>query len=109
MKQRWRYLQSTYFKYRQDMLWRERVTPYEGGGQFWATPYPIVVCESGVRGYVTSGYYGILISTWQAFGGTAYAPTPGEASKRAQDLIAHKLISLYGLQPWECASLTGLV
>lgn len=104
----WRQDQRAFFEHRRAELWRSRVTPYRGGGRAWAVPFPIVVCESGVRGYVTSGYYGILISTWAAFGGVAYAPTPGEAPKRAQDLIAHKLIRLYGLQPWECAGLTGL-
>lgn len=108
MKHRWRKAKDAFYEHRRRERRRIRVTPYPGAGQWWAVPFPIVVCESGVRGYVTSGYYGILVSTWEAFGGTRYAPTPGEAPKWAQDLIAHKLIVLYGLSPWECASITGL-
>jgi Transglycosylase-like domain len=88
------------------------VTPFRGGSLWWAIPFSIVVCESGARGYVPSGYYGILFTaatpTWQTWGEPHFAPTPGQASKREQDIVAHRLYVAYGLQPWECAGIVGL-
>jgi hypothetical protein len=107
MKHRWRTEQRAFYAHRRAQLWRVRVTPFPGGGQFWAVPYYIVVCESGARGYVASGYYGILftaeVPTWQTWGEPWFAPTPGEASKKEQDIVAHRLYVAYGLEPWECA------
>jgi hypothetical protein len=112
MKRSWALYRRIFYKHRRGELWRSRVTPFEGGGQHWAIPYAIVVCESGVRGYVPSGYYGILFSgsvpTWQSFSDPGFAPSPGQASKREQDIVAHRLYVAYGLQPWECAGIVGL-
>jgi hypothetical protein len=106
-KQRWRDLKQAFYEHRSAMLWRLRVTPFYGGGRWWAVPYYIVVCESGVRGYVPSGYYGILftaeVPTWQTWGEPGFAPLPGRASKREQDIVAHRLWVAYGGEPWECA------
>lgn len=112
MKRSWALLQHAFYKHRRAELWRSRVTPFHGGGRRWAIPFPIVRCESGVRAYVPSGYYGILFSgsvpTWQSFSDPGFAPSPGQASKREQDIVAHRLYMAYGLQPWECADLLGL-
>jgi hypothetical protein len=102
MKHRWRYLQATYFKYRQVELWRIRVTPFPGGGRWWALPYLLVVCESGASYSQTYGAYSILDPAWHEWGGqTAHA---GEASKREQDRVAHVGWQLYGEGAWECGS-----
>lgn len=110
MLRTWKRDRGAFFAHRKAMLWRERVTPYRApDGRYFALPWSIVYCESSGRGYITSGYYGILVSTWEAFGGTAFAPVPGDAPKKAQDIVAHKLLMRYGLQPWECASIVGLL
>jgi hypothetical protein len=107
MKHRWRVDQRAFYQHRSAMLWRVRVTPFYGGGRWWAVPYYIVVCESGARGYVPSGYYGILftaeVPTWQTWGEPGFAPSPGQASKPEQDIVAHRLWVAYGGEPWECA------
>jgi transglycosylase-like protein len=113
LRKRWREDERAFFEHRRAELWRQRVTPFRGGGRSWAIPYAIVVCESGVRRTVPSGYYGILFSasvpTWQTWGDPGFAPSPGEASKREQDIVAHRLYQALGLQPWECASIVGLL
>lgn len=91
------------------MLWRERVTPFYGctsigGCGWWALPVGITDCESGGYYGHHSGAYGFLDSTWSSRGGGRYAPYPGAASKREQDLMAHQLWVEVGGSGWECGT-----
>ncbi len=101
LTKRWRYLQSTYFKYRQVELDRRRyfaaITP----------PGPAVLaaireCESG-GDYSTNtgnGFYGgfqFTLSTWASVGGSGL---PSEASPREQDERAARLYRELGPGPW---------
>jgi hypothetical protein len=52
-----------------------------------------------------SGAYGILDSTWHAFG---YSGWPYQASPAVQDQLALKLHSLYGFHPWSSRFACGL-
>lgn len=98
----WRRQQAGFFEHRRDELWRVRVTPFYGGGRWWALPYLLVVCESGADYSQTYGAYSILDPAWREWGGqTAHA---GEASKREQDRVAHVGWGLYGESAWECKS-----
>lgn len=102
------------------MLWRERVVPFHGGGRRWAIPYGVVVCESGARvndSAAPNGAYSMLTGplqgvptweTWRPDWADGYA-APWEAPKRAQDIAAHRLFVAYGLSPWECATMLGLL
>lgn len=53
--------------------------------------------ESGDRAYITSGLYGILISTWQSLG---YSGVPGDASIALQNQAAMTLYDRDGYRPW---------
>ena len=69
----------------------------------------VVQCESGgnpsaVSPYSGGGLYGILDSSWQAYGGTAHAPHPYDASASQQGAIAHKILALQGPGAWQCWS-----
>ena len=72
----------------------------------YAIPSQVVQCESGgnpsaVSPYSGGGLYGILDSTWQAYGGTAYAPHPYDASASQQGAIARKILAselMYALE-----------
>lgn len=112
MRMRWRTDAERYYAYRTEMMMVERVMPYCEGGRCFALPFPIVYCESGADGHnpaKPSGYYGILLSTWAAYGGYRFSAAPWEASDLEQAIIAHKLLMMYGLSPWECASIVGLI
>ena len=66
-------------------------------GPMWAC---IRVAESGNRYGITSGAYGILISSWQAYS-SVWAPygswsVPGEAPAAIQDLVAYSLYKTGG-------------
>jgi hypothetical protein len=110
----WQRRQAAFFKHRRTELWRERVTPYPGGGRRWAIPYYIVVCESGARindPAAPNGAHSLLagplqgVPTWESWRprwAAKYA-LPYQAPKRAQDVAAHRLLAAYGTAPWECA------
>lgn len=107
LKKRWRELQAAFFDRRRDELWRQRVTPFYGctsigGCGWWPLPVGIIDCESGGYYGHHSGAIGFLDSTWLARGGGRYAPYPGAASKREQDLMAHQLWVEVGPSAWEC-------
>ena len=53
--------------------------------------------ESSNRPYVTSGLYGILISTWESLG---YSGVPGDASITEQNQAAMTLYDRDGWHPW---------
>lgn len=71
-------------------------------------------CESGGNwsDNTGNGYYGGLQfteSTWQAYGGTAYAARPDLASSAAQMTIANRVLSAQGWSAWPaCSASTGL-
>jgi len=105
LRKRWRELQAAFFERRRTELWRRRVTPFYGctsigGCGWWALPVALVDCESGGNYLFPYGAYSILDPAWRDWGGqTAHA---GEASKREQDLVAHRGWLLYGEGAWEC-------
>lgn len=71
-------------------------TPYSGGGQCWAIPYSIVLCESGgqnipnSQGSGANGYYQLMIG--------------GTGSRSEQDARAHAMWNGgAGAGNWTCA------
>ena len=102
LRKHWAESKAAFYEHRRRQLWRVRVTPFSGGGHWWALPYGIVVCESGGNYGFTYGAYSILDPAWREWGGqTAHA---GEASKREQDRVAAVGWDLYGEGAWECKS-----
>jgi len=85
--------------------------PAVGSGG-WAIPAPIVMCESGGQNLPpnsagASGYYQILASTWQLFGGSG--PAAYLASKSEQDAVASRIWNGgAGASDWVCAGLVGI-
>ena len=68
----------------------------------------IRVHESGNRyndSAAPSGAYGILISTWRAFG---YSGWPYQAAPIVQDALALRLHTMYGFHPWSSRYACGL-
>ena len=62
-------------------------------------------CESGGNWAINTGngYYGGLqfdISTWNAYGGAAFAPRPDLATREQQITVAEALYAKRGFQPW---------
>lgn len=57
----------------------------------------IEMAESTMRPYITSGLYGILVSTWQSLG---YSGVPGGASLTIQNEAAMRLYDEHGWRPW---------
>lgn len=114
MRRFWERERAGYYVRRKATLWRERVTPYSGGGRWWAIPYYIVVCESGARvndPAAPNGAYSLLtgplqgVPTWESWRpdwADGYA-APYQAPKRAQDIAAHDLWEAHGTEPWDCA------
>jgi nucleoid-associated protein YgaU len=65
----------------------------------------IAACESGGNWSINTGngYSGGLQfsqGTWQAYGGGAYAPTAGQASRSAQIAVAEKVLGGQGIGAW---------
>jgi len=70
-------------------------------------------CEStgqwNIRGGTYSGGLQFDRQTWAAYGGLAYAPTAGQASRAAQIAVAQRLQAARGWQPWPvCSRVVGL-
>jgi peptidoglycan hydrolase-like protein with peptidoglycan-binding domain len=85
----------------------QSTTTQSTAGGSTAIPSSVVQCESGgnpnaVSPYSGGGLYGILDSSWQAFGGTAYAPHPYDASPSQQGAIAQKILASQGPSAWQC-------
>jgi muramidase (phage lysozyme) len=78
-----------------------------GGG--WAIPAYVVQCESGGQNLPpnsagASGYYQIIASTWQGYGGGRYAPQAYQATAQQQGMIASRIWDGgAGAQQWVCA------
>jgi septal ring factor EnvC (AmiA/AmiB activator) len=87
--------------------------PALGPSGGWAIPYAIVLCESGGQNMPpnsagASGYYQIIPSTWQMFGGTG--PAAYLASKAEQDAVASRIYAGgSGVSNWDCAKIVGII
>jgi peptidoglycan hydrolase CwlO-like protein len=81
----------------------------------WAIPWAIVQCESGGQNFppnwaTASGYYQIITSTWDLFGGKEFAPQAYLASKAQQDIVASRIYNGgAGIGNWDCAVLLDLI
>jgi hypothetical protein len=71
-------------------------------------------CESSGNWAINTGngYYGGLqfdLSTWQAYGGSAFAAYPHQATREQQIAVAERLYAARGFQPWPgCRAKLGL-
>jgi Transglycosylase-like domain len=80
-----------------------------GGSGEWAIPGSVVQCESGGQNLPpnyagASGYYQIIPSTWQAYGGTRYAPSAYQATAPQQAAVAARIWNGgAGASQWVCA------
>lgn len=74
----------------------------------------VAACESTNNWSINTGngYYGGLQfkqSTWEAYGGTAYAPRADRATKHQQIAVAEKVLKAQGPQAWPvCSERAGL-
>ena len=75
----------------------------------WAIPGSVVQCESGGRNLPpnyagASGYYQIIPSTWQAYGGSQYALSAYQATAQQQAAVASRIWNGgAGASQWVCA------
>jgi murein DD-endopeptidase MepM/ murein hydrolase activator NlpD len=70
----------------------------------------LAMCESSGNwsdGGTYSGGLQFDSSTWAAYGGTAYAPTAGQATKEEQIKVAEKLLAARGGEPWQVITQGG--
>jgi hypothetical protein len=100
-------------KFYQTKKWLDKNRPYYGctslgGCKRWALPAYIVDCESGGdyhpnSGLAFGGANGLLVSTWQQFGGGRWTNAANEAKPWQQDMIATRVLNAVGISGWECA------
>jgi hypothetical protein len=82
---------------------------YSGSGVDWNA---IAACESGGN-WATStgnGFYGGLQfsqSTWDAYGGTSYAPSADQASASQQIAVANRVLAGQGIGAWPVCGARG--
>ncbi len=89
-------------------------TPYGSAGASggWVIPSSVVACESGGQNLTpnsagASGYYQIIPSTWQQYGGSG--PAAYLAPKSEQDAVAQKIwAGGSGASNWDCANMLGI-
>lgn len=98
------------------------------GGMGWAhsrAAYLVSNCESGdrsapdvgsryngnasLRDRAYSGKWQMDADFWATYGGLAYANNAADASESAQDGVAYRGFLARGWQPWECASIMGVI
>ncbi|MEU8349933.1 transglycosylase family protein [Streptomyces sp. NPDC048845] len=91
--------------------------PFVGSGSAAAasvdTWEAVAQCESSGNWSINTGngYYGGLQfaqSSWEAAGGTRYAPRADLATKEQQIATAERLLEIQGPQAWACAGAGGL-
>ncbi|MCI0386606.1 transglycosylase family protein [Streptomyces sp. CNQ085] len=73
----------------------------------------VAQCESGGDWSINTGngYYGGLQfaqSSWEAAGGTRYAPRADLATREQQIAVAERLLAMQGPRAWACAAKGGL-
>ncbi|MFP8885940.1 transglycosylase family protein [Streptomyces mangrovi] len=73
----------------------------------------VAQCESGGDWSINTGngYYGGLQfaqSSWEAAGGTRYAPRADLATREQQIAVAERLLAMQGPRAWACAGKGGL-
>jgi hypothetical protein len=83
--------------------------PASAGGVNWSA---IAACESGGNWSADTGngYYGGLQfsqQTWQAYGGTSYAPTASQASSSQQIAVAQRVLAGQGIGAWPVCGARG--
>ena len=76
--------------------------PADSSGLNWDA---LAQCESSGNWAINTGngYYGGVQfdkRTWDAYGGSAYAPYPHQATREQQIAVATKLYNARGIQPW---------
>jgi hypothetical protein len=62
--------------------------PPSSGGGAWSR---VATCEEGGSNDPTYGYFGIMPSSWAAYGGAQYAPLAGGASYDEQVSVAEHI------------------
>lgn len=102
LRKRWRELQAAFFDRRRAELLTRQLEPYVCGDRRYALPCAVTECESGYYFGHTSGAYGLLQSTWEYWGGLAFAGYPGAASPREQAIVATRVWEAVGPSGWEC-------
>lgn len=102
MKDVWTADKKQFYERRARELFRVRITPFYGGGKWWAIPYSMVICESSGINF-TYGYYSMLDPAWHEWSG-GLGGHAGEYSKRLQDKAAAVGWDMYGEGAWECKS-----
>jgi uncharacterized protein YabE (DUF348 family) len=86
----------TYFGTKADPMW-DRIALCETAGD-WS-----------MQGPLYSGGLGFYNRTWDAFGGRAYAPNAGLATREEQILVAENIRNRVGIDGWGCAHTLGYV
>lgn len=76
-------------------------SPSGGGSGPWSR---VATCEEGGANNPTFGYFGIMPSSWAAYGGTAYSSTAGGSSWDTQVMIANKISGGNVPDAYGCAS-----
>jgi hypothetical protein len=68
-------------------------------------------CETGgnwaASGLKYQGGTGIYYKNWSAYGGKAFAPTAGKATKYQQIIVAERIKKIYGWKAWGCGKTLG--
>ena len=98
MRKQWRDARLSYGRYRK----LRQVAPYPGGGQWWAVPYGIILCESGGdwMAYNPSG----AVGPYQLLGWGAPYPATTWQEKMANHRIAAEVYAGgAGASNWVCA------
>ena len=73
----------------------------------------IAECETGgnwdAKGLKYQGGTGIYFKNWSFYGGKAFAPTAGQATKYQQIIVAERIRAEHGWGAWGCGKTLGYV